>query len=418
LRRIEKDRKEQYTLPKKKEKLSPLIGDIYLEAEKPFLLFRLEGILTPLKLLQAEKSFEGIENLKGSLNEEAFFAKERERLLKFIETLHQVPPKRVKKRIPDEQEENEKKEDIEQEKKRETLTEELHHTIETKEQEKGQKIEKLSDQATSNSLRLSEQKSISQRASRVALDLHSTVAGSYAGTKGSSQRKRISFKIGGIVLIGLIVLGVLLLVLPNLFYVSSRDQPGPYVSDVSTSSELHTKDTGEDAISTDIAPSTQSLIESDTSSISSDAPSLQQDEGLFTAQIPEIGPIRITVLDVFYLVNEIAINNGYRPLYSLNDLRPDPNWIYPENRFLMPDHTYYTVKRGDNLWIITTRYIEEEIKNGIETLKKYLGRDLKSYVPYEKRSELEKVFDSLEKDSHCKAFREFLKSCRKEVIYH
>jgi hypothetical protein len=145
---------------------------------------------------------------------------------------------------------------------------------------------------------------------------------------------------------------------------------------------------------------------------------LQQDEGLFTAQIPEIGPIPITVLDVFYLVNEIAINNGYRPLYSLNDLRPDPNWIYPENRFLMPDHTYYTVKRGDNLWIITTRYIEEEIKNGIETLKKYLGRDLKSYVPYEKRSELEKVFDSLEKDSHCKAFREFLKSCRKEVIYH
>jgi succinylglutamate desuccinylase len=94
----------------------------------------------------------------------------------------------VKKKTPDEQEENEKKEDIEQEKKGETLTEELPRTIETKEPKKEQKIERLSDQATDSPLRLSEQKGTSQRASRVAADLHSTVAGSYAGTKGSSQR--------------------------------------------------------------------------------------------------------------------------------------------------------------------------------------------------------------------------------------
>ncbi len=55
LKRIEKDRKEQYLLPKKKEGLSPLIGEIYLEAEKPFLLFRLEGILTSLAVTGREK---------------------------------------------------------------------------------------------------------------------------------------------------------------------------------------------------------------------------------------------------------------------------------------------------------------------------------------------------------------------------
>jgi hypothetical protein len=137
----------------------------------------------------------------------------------------------------------------------------------------------------------------------------------------------------------------------------------------------------------------------------------------YTAHIPPIGTIQVTVLDVFYLVNEIADANGYRRLDSPKDLRPDPNWIYPGNRFKLPDSSIYVVKRGDTLWGITTRYIEQEVAKGIEVLKSYLGPTLESPVPKDRQAELERVLSELQKGSHCKAFVDYLDRKRKEVVY-
>ena len=89
-----------------------------------------------------------------------------------------------------------------------------------------------------------------------------------------------------------------------------------------------------------------------------------------------LGYIQITILDVYKLTNKIALSNGYRGLDSPEELGRDPDWIYPENVFLLPDGTRYTVVKGDTIWYIAKRFI-----------KKNLDRDWEKYQ--ELRKELE-----------------------------
>jgi hypothetical protein len=74
------------------------------------------------------------------------------------------------------------------------------------------------------------------------------------------------------------------------------------------------------------------------------------------------GIIEITILDVYLLTNEIAISNGYRRLDSVSQVGKDPDWIYPENLFVLPDKTQYTVVKGDTMWYIAHRFIIKRLE--------------------------------------------------------
>lgn len=54
--------------------------------------------------------------------------------------------------------------------------------------------------------------------------------------------------------------------------------------------------------------------------------------------------------DIYRYANEVALRNGYRPIarYPLREKNPD--WIYPENVFIMLDGQKVVVSRGDTLW--------------------------------------------------------------------
>jgi hypothetical protein len=74
------------------------------------------------------------------------------------------------------------------------------------------------------------------------------------------------------------------------------------------------------------------------------------------------GGITITILDIIRMANTIATENGYRGLGAPENEGPDPDWIYPENEFTLPDGDTRTVVRGDTIWDIAADYIEEELR--------------------------------------------------------
>jgi len=74
------------------------------------------------------------------------------------------------------------------------------------------------------------------------------------------------------------------------------------------------------------------------------------------------GLIEITILDIYLLTNEIAVANGFRRLDSVEETGRDPDWIYPDNLFVLPDSTEYTVVKGDTMWYIAHRFIIKRLE--------------------------------------------------------
>jgi hypothetical protein len=72
--------------------------------------------------------------------------------------------------------------------------------------------------------------------------------------------------------------------------------------------------------------------------------------------------IRITVLDIYYCVNEIAMKNGYSTLDGRGAQKPDPNKIYPGRGLVLPNAVNYVIDLHDTLWGIATGYIRENVR--------------------------------------------------------
>ena len=83
--------------------------------------------------------------------------------------------------------------------------------------------------------------------------------------------------------------------------------------------------------------------------------------------------IEIKVRDIIKLVNFVATTNGYAPMHTIDSDRPNPDWIYPGNVFVLPNETGYTVIEGDTLWDITIGYMVARLRLDYEYYQNLIG---------------------------------------------
>ncbi|MBN1501451.1 MAG: hypothetical protein JW982_14920 [Spirochaetes bacterium] len=90
------------------------------------------------------------------------------------------------------------------------------------------------------------------------------------------------------------------------------------------------------------------------------------------AELKELYSISVSNQDIFIYANEIAVKNGYDPFPNTEFKHRNPNWIFPDNKFIFPDGQTVTVVAGDTLWdlcetkLMTIYYEFYEILRNIE----------------------------------------------------
>ncbi len=73
--------------------------------------------------------------------------------------------------------------------------------------------------------------------------------------------------------------------------------------------------------------------------------------------------IRIKDSDIYRYANEVAVKNGYHRIAETTLRERNPDWIYPENVFIMLDFQPVVVSKGDTLWNLSkNKLIESTIK--------------------------------------------------------
>ncbi len=72
--------------------------------------------------------------------------------------------------------------------------------------------------------------------------------------------------------------------------------------------------------------------------------------------------IRISDRDIYQYANQVALKNGYNPIAPSKIRERNPDWIFPENVFVMLDNQRVVVSRGDTLWnLAKNKLIESTI---------------------------------------------------------
>ncbi|MEE8441576.1 MAG: hypothetical protein V3S41_07635, partial [Spirochaetia bacterium] len=138
---------------------------------------------------------------------------------------------------------------------------------------------------------------------------------------------------------------------------------------------------------------------------------LQEIPGVIITNERVIGPggIEITVMDIINLVNRVATENGYAPMHTIDPERPDPDWIYPENVFVLPNGTRYTVTEGDTLWDITIRYMVARLGQDYEMYVRLTDDYEGDGVSDQRRTEIEVELLSIGNESHSENFTRIVK---------
>ncbi|MFP4113533.1 MAG: hypothetical protein ACOCU9_02050 [Spirochaetota bacterium] len=116
------------------------------------------------------------------------------------------------------------------------------------------------------------------------------------------------------------------------------------------------------------------------------------------------GGIEITLQDIIDLVNRIATDNGYAPMGEVDAERPDPDWIYPGNVFVLPNETRYTVVEGDTLWEITVRYMVARLRRDYERYTDLVAEYEAEGTSDSRRAEIAATLEATGDASHTENF--------------
>ncbi len=133
---------------------------------------------------------------------------------------------------------------------------------------------------------------------------------------------------------------------------------------------------------------------------------LEETPGVTITDTSVIGPggVEITLRDIIDLVNRIATENGYAPMGVIDPERPDPDWIYPGNLFVLPDGTRYTVVQGDTLWEITVRYMVARLRSDYDRYTRLVVEYEDEATGEARRSEITESLAALGAASHTENF--------------
>ena len=378
--------------PDSNETRLPILGDILRADGEWYVLYRLGGVLTPLKISQARKSSEAVDRL-AAWHDEAFHLRERERLERFLQGLSVPPPRRKRKSSAPEGEPRSPVELLaETARSGESGGGDPTETQGTPAGEGGagpggEKAPQRAD-AAGGAPHPGRRGAASERGGPGGVPTGGASGGARSGVPGRQEGRRRRLGAAARVLPVLAVAaagGAVFLLIrscPATGPVPVTDRETTEASPSANGSAVSaipapvpgTGPGGEDPGSAgavaagrpgaaDQAGAVNQAGAVDQAGAVNQAGAVDQ-TGAPPAGLPGLDPdsFSITVLDVFLLVNQVAVENGYRPLDRPVDVRPDPNWIFPASSFRLPDGGEHRVRQGDTLWGIATEYIRGDMR--------------------------------------------------------
>jgi hypothetical protein len=84
--------------------------------------------------------------------------------------------------------------------------------------------------------------------------------------------------------------------------------------------------------------------------------------------------------DIFEYANRVAVKNGYHRIATTKLRERNPDWIYPENVFIMLDGQRVVVSKGDTLWNLSKNKLIESTIKFDEIMKKANEADMKDKI--------------------------------------
>ena len=82
--------------------------------------------------------------------------------------------------------------------------------------------------------------------------------------------------------------------------------------------------------------------------------------------------------DIFEYANRVAVKNGYHRIATTKLRERNPDWIYPENVFIMLDGQRVVVSRGDTLWNLSKNKLIESTIKFDEIMKQVNAADMQN----------------------------------------
>jgi len=100
------------------------------------------------------------------------------------------------------------------------------------------------------------------------------------------------------------------------------------------------------------------------------------------------GTIGVTDVDLIRVTNMIATASGYRALGEDPEVGPNPDWIHPGNRLVLPDSAEHTVQGTDSIWWIAAGYLNRHIARTMVEYADLLSGVDPDEIPQEEREQV------------------------------
>ena len=163
---------------------------------------------------------------------------------------------------------------------------------------------------------------------------------------------------------------------------SSATESGAGASNTAESNASRDPDTAgatepgaEGSSATDSAAGASNTVEPNASRDPNIAGATESDAGTpAEAQTLFTNELKIGMLDILVLANEIAQLNDFAPIGDNSVENPDPNWIFPSMVFTLLEERRYEILRGDTIWGIAERMLDRALERERAQLADLLQR--------------------------------------------